>query len=200
MKRFILIFFLSISFVFNYSCRGDKEDDVDDMDDVEISDVEETTTPVAETEMKKVTLDLAAKSNSNVTGNAVFTEENGTVQMVAVMSGLTPGTHAIHLHETADCSAADATSSGGHWNPTGQQHGKWGDAAGYHRGDIGNFEANANGNATVRFETDQWCIGCDDSTKNILGKAVIVHKGADDYTSQPSGAAGDRVSCGGVIQ
>ena len=48
--------------------------------------------------------------------------------------------------------------------------------------------------------TDQWCIGCDDPAKNILGKAVIVHQGEDDLTSQPSGAAGARVSCGGIIE
>jgi len=48
--------------------------------------------------------------------------------------------------------------------------------------------------------TDQWCIGCDDPAKNILGKAVIVHQGEDDLISQPSGAAGARVSCGGIIE
>ena len=40
---------------------------------------------------------------------------------------------------------------------------------------------------------------CDDETKNILGKAVIVHQGADDFVSQPSGAAGSRISCAGII-
>ena len=52
----------------------------------------------------------------------------------------------------------------------------------------------------VIFETDQWCLGCDDETKNILGKAVIIHEGTDDYTSQPSGAAGKRIVCGGIIE
>ncbi|MBC70735.1 MAG: superoxide dismutase, partial [Muricauda sp.] len=46
----------------------------------------------------------------------------------------------------------------------------------------------------------EWCIGCDDEKKNILGKAVIVHQGVDDYTSQPSGAAGARIACTGIIQ
>ena len=66
--------------------------------------------------------------------------------------------------------------------------------------DIGNFEANENGEATISFETDLWCINCDDETKNIVGKAVIVHQGQDDFVSQPSGAAGSRVSCAGLIQ
>ena len=60
--------------------------------------------------------------------------------------------------------------------------------------------ANAEGNAEISLTTDQWCIGCGDDTKNILGKAVIVHQGEDDLTSQPSGAAGARVSCAGIIE
>jgi len=67
-------------------------------------------------------------------------------------------------------------------------------------GDIGNFIAAADGTATVEFATEEWCIGCDDATKNIVGKGVIVHQGVDDFTSQPSGAAGARVSCTGIIQ
>ena len=62
------------------------------------------------------------------------------------------------------------------------------------------LKADQKGDAIITFETDQWCIGCDDETKNIIGKAVIVHQGKDDLVSQPSGAAGARVSCAGVIQ
>ena len=104
------------------------------------------------------------------------------------------------MHEKSNCSSADGKSSGGHWNPTNQAHGKWGATEGFHKGDIGNFTADADGNGTITFTTDQWCIGCDDDTKNIIGKGIIVHQGTDDFTSQPSGAAGSRVSCGGVIQ
>jgi len=44
--------------------------------------------------------------------------------------------------------------------------------------------------------TVEWGIGCDDDNKNIIGKAIIVHDGVDDFTSQPSGDAGTRVGCG----
>ncbi|MGK0386337.1 MAG: Cu-Zn family superoxide dismutase, partial [Patiriisocius sp.] len=70
----------------------------------------------------------------------------------------------------------------------------------YHKGDIGNFMVNKDGTGDIKLRTDQWCIGCDDKAKNIVGKAIIVHQGTDDFTSQPSGAAGARVSCGGIIQ
>ncbi|MFL1012341.1 superoxide dismutase family protein [Flavisericum labens] len=151
-------------------------------------------------ETKKIKMELTAKSGSDVSGNVVFKEENGQVSMTAIISGLEPGQHAIHIHESSDCSSDDGKSAGGHWNPTAKPHGKWGAAEGYHKGDIGNFTADENGNSTISFTTDEWCIGCDDHTKNIVGKGVIVHAGADDFTSQPSGAAGARVSCAGIIE
>ncbi|MEL4307474.1 superoxide dismutase family protein [Joostella sp. CR20] len=157
-------------------------------------------TPKVTAPEKKVKVSMEAKSNSTVSGNVVFTEKEGVVSMTAVFDGLNPGTHAIHLHEKGDCSAADGTSSGGHWNPTFSKHGKWGDPDGYHKGDIGNFTADENGNGTITFKTNEWCIGCGDDKKDILGKGVIVHQGTDDFTSQPSGDAGARVSCGGIIE
>ena len=142
---------------------------------------------------------FSSKSESSVSGMANFVEKNGTVTMVANLSGLTPGEHAIHIHEKADCSAADGSSAGGHWNPTFKKHGKWG-AAEHHKGDIGNFTADAKGNATVKFATNEWCIGCGDATKDITGKGLIVHKGIDDFTSQPAGNAGARVACSAIIK
>ena len=195
MKNYALFFTLALALGFT-SCKNDKKD----------KDAEENTVteaPAMEEEMaepKKVTVKLESKSGSTAQGSAVFKEEDGTVTMTAVFEGLEPGMHAIHIHENADCSADDGTSAGGHWNPTKEQHGKWGDAAGYHKGDIGNFEADANGNGTITMPTDEWCIGCEDPMKDILGKGLIVHAGADDFTSQPSGDAGARVSCGGIIE
>ena len=147
----------------------------------------------------EIKVTLTAKSDSQVSGTAVFTEEKGNVTLVANMKGLTPGEHAIHIHEKADCAAPDASSAGGHWNPTFKKHGKWG-ATEYHKGDIGNFTADANGNGTIKFSTDEWCIGCGDETKDITNKGLIVHKGADDFTTQPTGNAGGRVACAGIIK
>ena len=186
MKRSILI--VALSTVFIIGCKNEKKE--------EDKKVEETVS----VEVKKIKLNLEPKSNSNVSGNVVFTDENGSVTMTAIISGLTPGSHAIHLHEKADCSADDATSTGGHWNPTSEPHGKWGSSEGYHKGDIGNFEADENGNGTITFSTDQWCIGCGDPNKDIVGKAVIVHEGTDDFVTQPTGAAGGRVTCGALIE
>jgi len=183
---------LGIVLILGYNCKEAKK---------EAKDVSEETEEVTkEITVESIQFSMEAKSDSNVEGNVKFTEEDGSVKMIASLTGLSKGEHAIHIHEKADCSSADGTSSGGHWNPTAQPHGKWGATEGHHRGDIGNFMADADGTATKEFTTDQWCIGCDDETKNILGKAVIVHQGVDDFTSQPSGAAGPRVSCTGIIE
>lgn len=143
---------------------------------------------------------LNPKSGSNAAGFALLSENNGMVKLSVKVRGLEEGTHAIHLHEKADCSSDNGKSTGGHWNPTFEPHGAWGSDKGYHKGDIGNFEVGADGIGQVYFETDEWCISCDDETKNILGKAIIVHQGADDFISQPSGDAGARISCAGILE
>lgn len=148
---------------------------------------------------KKLDITFESKSNSTVTGTASFIEKNGKVTFVAKIAGLKPGEHAIHIHEKSDCSAADGSSAGGHWNPTFKKHGKWGIAE-YHKGDIGNFMADENGNGTISLTTDEWCIGCSDPAKDILEKGLIVHAGVDDFTTQPTGNAGGRVACSAIIK
>lgn len=150
--------------------------------------------------VKKLKFNLNPKSGSTATGMVEFTETDGKVSLEAHINGLTPGVHAIHVHEKADCSSEDGKSTGGHWNPTFSPHGAWGAATGFHRGDIGNFTADETGHGMITFTTDLWCIGCEDETKNLVGKAIIVHQGEDDLSSQPSGAAGARVSCAGIIE
>lgn len=151
------------------------------------------------TNQNSVNLILESKSESKVTGTASFIEKNEIVTFSAKMTGLSPGIHAIHIHEKSDCTAPDGSSAGGHWNPTFKKHGKWGELE-YHKGDIGNFIADENGNGKITFSTSEWCIGCEDETKNILGKGLIVHKGSDDFTSQPAGNAGARQACSGIIK
>jgi len=154
-----------------------------------------------------VVIELESKSSSQTNGFVVFIEEDSKVTMEATINNLEPtinnlepGEHAIHIHEKSDCSSVDGKSAGGHWNPTLESHGKWGDSKGFHRGDIGNFNVDENGNGTVSFSTDLWCLDCDDLNKNIIGKSIIIHQGSDDLVSQPSGAAGSRIACGGIIE
>ena len=134
-------------------------------------------------------------SGSNVRGEVNFAGENGSVRFELSVENLTPGQHAVHLHEHGDCSAEDASSAGGHWNPTMKPHGKRGEGTAFHKGDIDNMSVGNDGKGTLNLTIEGWSIGGPDST-NIIGKSVIIHAQADDFTSQPSGNAGSRVSCG----
>ena len=149
----------------------------------------------AEEGPKTAVASISAASGSAVSGSATFTEEAGGVKMVLDVQGLTPGIHALHLHEIGDCSAEDASSAGGHWNPTDEAHGQRSHTDEFHRGDIVNLEAAADSTAHFEMVVEDWTIGGSEDS-NIIGKAVIIHDSPDDFTSQPSGAAGARVGCG----
>lgn len=139
-------------------------------------------------------------SDTTVTGQVNFqTQGNGQVRMMLNLTIPTKANSsvAVHLHEHGDCGEM-GNNAHGHWNPTNENHGKWGEGN-YHSGDIGNVELDAQGTGSMELTTDRWTIG-GDSTTNILNKAVIVHSGVDDYTSQPSGNAGSRIGCGVVNQ
>jgi superoxide dismutase, Cu-Zn family len=140
---------------------------------------------------------IESRSGSTVKGHAEFTQVAGKVKLSIHIEGATPGTHAVHLHEKGDCSDPEGKSAGGHWNPSSQDHGKWGTAP-FHHGDIGNIEVGPDGKGSITLDTDLWSVGGDPS-KDVVGKAVIVHAAADDFKTQPTGNAGGRVGCG-VVQ
>ena len=131
-----------------------------------------------------------------VMGTVTFTESNGKVHVVANVTGLKAGKHGFHIHEKGDCSAPDAASAGGHFNPTTKAHGAP-EAAEHHIGDLGNLEADSSGQAKLDRTFDSLTLAS--GPNSILGKAVVVHGGEDDLKSQPAGNAGPRIACG-VIQ
>ncbi len=142
---------------------------------------------------------LSSKSGSEAEGKVIFTEQDGIVTMQVKLINTKPvGPHAMHIHAIGDCSSEDGKSAGGHWNPTDTSHGKWGHKA-YHKGDIGNIDIKDDFTGEFGKSTDEWCLTCSDSTKNIIGKSIIVHKGLDDMKSQPSGNAGSRIACGEIL-
>ena len=135
-----------------------------------------------------------SKSKTNTQGTVSFSQKGKTVEMDMNVYKLSPGVHAVHIHENGDCSAADGSSAGGHWNPSKNDHGKWGTEH-FHMGDIGNLLADKDGTARLVFKTDKWCLGCADDSKNIIGKSIIIHADHDDFKTQPTGNAGGRVGC-----
>jgi Cu-Zn family superoxide dismutase len=134
---------------------------------------------------------LEPKSGSKVTGTVTFTKAGDDVEVVADIQNLSPGKHGLHIHEKGDCSAADASSAGAHFNPTHQHHdGPVGPDR--HVGDFGNIEADKSGKGHL-----VWKGKLDLSGENsIIGKSVVVHEKEDDLKTDPSGNSGARFGCG----
>lgn len=158
-------------------------------------------TPISETtpaEDNAVTVGTTATAvlkptkDNKIAGTVTFTKEADGIRVVADLTGLTPGEHGFHVHETGDCSAPDATSAGGHFNPSNMPHGAPDDAE-RHEGDLGNITADSAGKAHYDRVDKVLSFEGPDS---IVGRAVIVHTGVDDLKSQPSGDAGGRGACG----
>lgn len=128
------------------------------------------------------------------TGKIWFVEAFGKVNVEVDVSGLDPNTkHGFHIHEFGNCSAGDASSAGGHYNPAGHQHGNYTDDV-HHAGDLGNLVTNKNGVAKMTLIIEN--LSVNGSVNPILGRAVIIHKNSDDLVSQPTGGAGARIACG----
>ena len=121
--------------------------------------------------------------------------KTGGVEVEINISGITPGSHAMHFHEFGRCDGPDFKSAGGHYNPAGVPHGHV--DGGGHAGDMMNIEANADGTGLFNVTNDRVNIkgGSLPALMDADGTALIIHDKADDYTSQPSGAAGPRIAC-----
>jgi Cu-Zn family superoxide dismutase len=143
---------------------------------------------------KQARATLESKSGSTVAGTVDFTERGDKVIVTTRVSGLQPNTvHGFHVHEKGDCSAPDAMSAGGHFNPDSKPHAGPMDSM-HHAGDMGNLTSDGNGEANVSIEMDT--IRVDDSQHGILNRAVVIHANPDDFKTQPTGNSGGRVACG----
>lgn len=135
---------------------------------------------------------LYPTEGNKTSGIVEFTETPEGIKIVANVKGLTPGKHGFHIHEFGDCSSLDGKSAGGHFNPDNKKHGSP-DGSERHVGDLGNLVANKEGEAHYeRLDSYISFTG----KNSIIGRAIIVHSGEDDLTSQPTGNAGARLACG----
>jgi Cu-Zn family superoxide dismutase len=132
---------------------------------------------------------IHAINDSEVSGVAYFEKVEDGVHVRAEVTGLTGEKHGFHIHTFGDCTAEDGTSTGGHFNPDGMDHGSP-DMMDRHMGAMGNLEVNEEG-VGIRDYIDK-VIDMD----KIIGRGIIVHGGEDDLVSQPSGASGPRIGCG----
>lgn len=141
---------------------------------------------------KMASAHLMARSGSVVEGHVYFHQVGDRLHVAYEVSGLAPKTkHGFHLHEKPDCSASDAASAGGHYNPSSQPHGAMTTKA-HHAGDYGNILANDKGIAKGELILE--------ATKllDVQGHSVVIHEKEDDEKSQPAGNSGNRIACGVV--
>ena len=144
---------------------------------------------------KEAVVRLSPASGSLVSGTLTLKPMGDGVHITGEVGGLKAGgRHGFHIHEKGDCSAADASCAGGHFNPGAQPHGRAGQGA-HHAGDADNLVADGKGVAKVDVHQSGVTLG-GGAANDIAGRAVIVHAKADDYTSQPTGDAGGRIACG----
>lgn len=138
---------------------------------------------------------LASTQGHSASGMLNLIAEGETVRITGTLQGLSPnGEFGFHIHEKGDCSAPDASSAGGHFNPANAQHGNPQGAA-HHAGDMLNAISDATGVAQV----DAVATGVSLTgglPNDVRGRAIVVHEKADDYATQPSGNSGARIACG----
>lgn len=132
---------------------------------------------------------LVPTEGSSVRGVVTFQQEGERVHVRGRVTGLTPGEHGFHIHQFGDLRSSDGTSAGGHFDPEGHPHGGPNDPR-RHAGDLGNITANQQGVATIDATFNSFHL------HHALGRGLVVHAGADDLKSQPSGNAGGRVAVG----
>ncbi len=136
--------------------------------------------------------------DNTVAGGATFTERDGKTTIRVEARAIAPGQHGVHVHAVGDCSAADGSSAGSHFNPDGGAHGHG--SHGNHRqhhghsGDLGNLEADAGGAGVLLIETDSLTVA--DGPRSVVGRSIVIHANGDDLTTQPGGGSGDRIGCG----
>ncbi len=137
---------------------------------------------------------LQAAESQTVAGMVMLHQMDGHVMLHAKVTGLKPNSeHGFHIHDKGDCSKADFTSAGGHFNPSQQAHGT--QTGEHHVGDMPNLKADGAGNVEVKLMLHTVSL-TPGAPNNVIGRAVIIHANPDDYQSQPAGNSGPRIACG----
>ena len=137
---------------------------------------------------------LESRSASTATGHVSLVERDAAVRAHVELHGLALGSeHGFHIHDKGDCSAPDASSAGGHFNPGAAPHGRAGSAA-HHAGDMPSVVADAQGDVKVDLVITGVTLA--PGPLSVVGRAIVLHAKRDDYTTQPAGDAGPRIACG----
>jgi Cu-Zn family superoxide dismutase len=143
-------------------------------------------------------------ASGRTVGTASITEApEGGVRFRVQVTGLTPGSHGIHIHAVGACDGATATafsSAGGHFNPHGRQHGRL-NPEGSHGGDLPNLVVAAGGSGTLDAVAKTLTLdGAQTALFDADGSAIVVHANPDDERTDTGpagpGNSGARIACG----
>lgn len=137
----------------------------------------------------------------DISGTIHFQEVDDTVRIYGKITGLSPGKHGFHIHESANLTrGANNCCDGlrGHFNPDHNNHGGP-NSQQRHVGDLGNIEADSNGTATIDFTDHMIKLT---GKYSIIGRSVVIHADEDDLglggneESLKTGNAGKRIAYG----
>lgn len=145
----------------------------------------------ADAALQAATATINDRDGRNV-GNAVLRETPNGVLLHVRLAGIAPGEHAFHIHERGTCEPP-FTSAGGHFAPEGAEHGLL-DPSGPHSGDMPNIHIPTS--SRLELEVMTGIPALSDQLFDLDGAAIVIHEGPDDYSTNPAGAAGERIACG----
>jgi len=196
MRKWLLL--LSVfAFAIGLAACGDGKDDTAPATEADGEAIDGTTAEeTSDEELSLATVNLMNSDGKSV-GTGELTEEDGGVRVKVNATDLPEGPHGFHFHEVGKCEAPNFESAGGHFNPTGGNHGLE-QNEGPHAGDLPNLEVGADGTVEDEFLAEQVTLksGKDNSLLQGGGTALVIHAEADDGKTQPSGDSGDRIVCG----
>jgi len=131
-------------------------------------------------------------------GEAVFVQQRKGVRLVLDVTGLAPGTKAVHIHEVGRCDPPSFESAGAHFNPAKAEHGT-ANPRGPHAGDLPNVTVETGGRGHL--EATATRVSLEKGPTSLLdadGSAIVVHERPDDMRTDPAGDSGARIACGVV--